>query len=251
MDEGVRGPQAGSISVTWDGETRSIDQVGTLSFGRSADLVIDEGNHFLHRVLGVFVFDGVWWLHNVGRYIPMFIHHQGTRSRVEVVPGSRAAVAQSPSCVVFEAGSERYELELVLEEQPAKAVESAAPTDTVRFAPLRLNEEQVLLVTAMAEPLLRGDPAWPAALPPNREVARRLGWTLTKFNRKLDYLCRRLAAQGVEGLQGDLGKHASNRRLRLVEHLVQQGSVTVDDLGLLTRKNPDSGPDDEDVESSR
>jgi hypothetical protein len=67
-------------------------------------------------------------------------------------------------------------------------------------------------------------------MPANREVAHRLGWTITKFNRKLDYLCRRLAESGVEGAFGDSGDLATNRRQVLVEHAVARRLVTVADL---------------------
>jgi hypothetical protein len=121
---------------------------------------------------------------------------------------------------------------------PPLRVEAAPPTDTIQFGSVQLNEEQLLLVVALAEPLLRGDPSWPASMPPNREVAQRLGWTLTKFNRKLDYLCRRLTDQGVGGLQGGVADHASNRRLRLVEHLVESRAISSADLRRLDGQPP-------------
>jgi hypothetical protein len=58
----------------------------------------------------------------------------------------------------------------------------------------------------------------------------RLGWTLAKFNRKLDHLCEKLARSGVRGVHGDLGLLASDRRRVLVEHAVAVGLVRVDDL---------------------
>ena len=61
-------------------------------------------------------------------------------------------------------------------------------------------------------------------------MARRLDWSIAKFNRKLDYLCRRLAEQGVEGMQGGSGTLATARRARLVRHMVDRGLVTVADL---------------------
>jgi hypothetical protein len=61
-------------------------------------------------------------------------------------------------------------------------------------------------------------------------VAVRLGWPLTKFNRKLDYLCLRLTKAGVRGLQGGRGAEATNRRWRLVEHAVAARLVNLDDL---------------------
>ena len=78
--------------------------------------------------------------------------------------------------------------------------------------------------------VLRDPAAGPEALPTNRQVAHRLGWPITKFNRKLDYLCQRLTKDGVPGLQGGRGTEATNRRWRLVEHAVNARLVTPGDL---------------------
>jgi hypothetical protein len=70
-------------------------------------------------------------------------------------------------------------------------------------------------------------------LPSNQEVARRLGWRLTRVNRKLDNVCQKLAAQGIRGLHGAPGQLASNRRARLVEYALAVRMVSRDDLALL------------------
>ena len=70
-------------------------------------------------------------------------------------------------------------------------------------------------------------------MPSNREVAERLGWSAAKLNRKLDYLCRRLAEHGIEGVAGDSGKRATVRRIRAVEYLVGRRVLTVEDLDRL------------------
>ncbi len=70
-------------------------------------------------------------------------------------------------------------------------------------------------------------------MPSNQDVARRLGWTLTRVNRKLDNVCQKLAAQGIRGLHGAPGQLASNRRARLVEYAIAVRMVTRDDLALL------------------
>lgn len=60
-----------------------------------------------------------------------------------------------------------------------------------------------------------------------------LGWKVTKFNRKLDNVCQKLADAGIRGLHGGPGKLASNRKSRLVEHALSTRMVTEDDLVLL------------------
>ena len=64
-------------------------------------------------------------------------------------------------------------------------------------------------------------------------AAERLGWTMSRFNRKLDNVCDKLDRLGVRGLRGGPGKLASNRRARLVEHAVFSRLVTSEDLPLL------------------
>ena len=63
-------------------------------------------------------------------------------------------------------------------------------------------------------------------MPSSSEAATRLGWTTTKFNRKLDNVCQKLAAQGVRGLHGEPGRLASNRRARLVEYAIAVRLIT-------------------------
>ena len=69
----------------------------------------------------------------------------------------------------------------------------------------------------------------------NRQGAARLGWSLPKFNRKLDHLCEKLHRAGVAGLHGGLGTGAADRRRRLVDHALEARLVTTDDLALLDR----------------
>lgn len=96
-----------------------------------------------------------------------------------------------------------------------------------------LNQEQRLLLVALAESRLRSDGLRPSTLPASKEAAGRLGWTVTKFNRKLDHLCQVLTKSGVRGLHGGPGELASQRRARLVQHAIASGMVTAEHLSLL------------------
>ena len=93
-------------------------------------------------------------------------------------------------------------------------------------------------VVALAEPALRDPFSRQISVPSNRQAALRLGWTLTRFNRKLDNVCQKLAKLGVPGLHGDLGELAVDRRRRLVEHAIQSGLVDTADLALLDVSEP-------------
>lgn len=72
-----------------------------------------------------------------------------------------------------------------------------------------------------------------SAVPSSADAARRLGWTTTRFNRKLDNVCQKLAKVGVQGLHGAPGELASNRRARLVEYAIAVRLVTPASLVML------------------
>ena len=69
--------------------------------------------------------------------------------------------------------------------------------------------------------------------PASNVVAARLGWTPTKFNRKLDNVCDKLTKLGVRGLHGDAARLATSRKARLVEYALATQLVTAADLALL------------------
>jgi hypothetical protein len=96
-----------------------------------------------------------------------------------------------------------------------------------------LTYDQRLLIIALAEHVLRGDGRGAGAVPSSAEAAQRLGWTITKFNRKLDNVCQKLARIGVRGLHGEAGALASNRRARLIEYALAARMVGPEDLELL------------------
>ena len=85
---------------------------------------------------------------------------------------------------------------------------------------------------ALAEPVLRTR-GRKATLPSSAEAAERLGWTVTKFNRKLDNVCQKFDRLGVQGLHGGPGRLASDRKARLVEYAVAARVVGLADLDLL------------------
>ena len=75
-------------------------------------------------------------------------------------------------------------------------------------------------------------------IPSSQQAADRLSWTITRFNRKLDNVCQKFADAGIRGLHGGVGKLASNRKSRLVEHALSTKVVTADDLVLLDSLDP-------------
>jgi hypothetical protein len=96
-----------------------------------------------------------------------------------------------------------------------------------------LTPDQKLLLVALAEHRLAGDSPHPRPIPASAKVAVRLGWPITKFNRKLDNVCKKLDRLGVRGLLGRPGEPASGRRARLVQYTLGTGLITREDLALL------------------
>lgn len=233
----------GSLFVTFMGDEVEVEHGSSLTFGRDAQLVLDAQNRHLHRVVGVFVaLESVWVLQNCGRHLPLSVRDRDSTSRAEVAPGAQLPILFEEFTVSLCAGRANYELFGALASPPPLTLELSPATDTIDVDSARLNDDQRLLLAALAEPSLRGDPLWPASMPSNKAVARRLGWSTAKYNRKLDYLCSRLADRGVPGMRGDHGTHASSRRLRLVEHLVERGAIGVRDLDRLPDQEPEPEP---------
>ena len=101
----------------------------------------------------------------------------------------------------------------------------------------KLTESQKVLIVVLAEQILRRDGTGSSAIPSSAQAAARLGWSLTKFNRKLDNVCDKLDRNGVRGLRGGPQQLAVNRRARLVEHAVASRIVSADQLPSLDEEH--------------
>jgi hypothetical protein len=225
--------EAHDLVVEYCGESYSCAQGNQFTFGRSGDLVIDD-NHFLHRIIGICAEkSGWWWLTNVGASLPLHLQAKVGGASITLSPGGSVPLVLGPTDVRFTAGVTTYELLLdapwVSEQIVPRFV--ADGFTTIDAADMPLSSEQLLLLVALAESRLRKGPT--AELPSNQEVVERFGWTTTKFNRKLDGLCVKFARRGVSGLVGEQSRLASQRRQRLVDHVINSGMVTADQLVLL------------------
>lgn len=231
------------LTVDFAGEQLMVKPPNTLTFGRAGDLVVDEANLYLHRLVGRFYWDhDIWWLENLGYHIEITVLAEGgvvVRLPPRVPNGQPAvtSLASPEFRVLFEAAGARYELLGWVTSVAAGASSPPADlppgADTTRFGKIPLTDDERRLLLLLAEPCLRDPTNGPDSLPSNREIAHRLGWPVTKFNRKLDYLCVRLSKTGVRGLQGGRGTEATNRRWRLVEHAINARLVTPAELDQL------------------
>lgn len=240
------------LEIEFCGEEHRVAARAGLSFGRDADLVVDT-NPYLHRVAGRFVHrDGHWWLDNSGRSVAMVVRRLDGTGTATLGPGGSLALAPGAFLCTFSAGGRSYELSGTVPGPALPAVAAVpdgdgdgsdgpggpVPLRTLEWGRVELNEDQVHLLVVLCEEGLRNPWQRPAPVPTNRAAAVRLGWTLPKFNRKLDHLCQKLARAGVAGLHGDLGLLAADRRRRLVDHALDVGLVGEADLGRLDESDP-------------
>jgi hypothetical protein len=222
----------GCLIVEFIGELYIVDPAETLTFGRDADLAVDD-NEFLHRKLGRFHRrDDLWWLTNIGRRIELELFDKATLARARLPPGAAVALAGAELLIQFSAGPTRYEL--VVQSPTSITVNPAPASDTANPRPLPWTVEQRLLMAVLAESLLRS-PHLPLTLPSNEEARQRLGWEKSKFNRKLDTVCDRLATIGVRGLSRGQDRRNTERRRVLAEVAVNYGIVTEADLELIAQ----------------
>lgn len=221
--------------IEFCGEWHEVDPARPFTIGREADLVVDD-NPFLHRrMLEIRQTAGVWLLYNIGSRLSVTVSDAGGRLQSWLAPGGRIPLVFGATTVVFSAGSTTYELSIRLPSPPFEESTPAAVADdgTTTIGAIAMTDSQRLLVIAMAEPMLRRDGTGVSEIPTNRQAADRLGWTITRFNRKPDNVCDKLDRIGVRGLRGGPRSYAMNRRARLVEHAIATRLVTRDDLPLL------------------
>ena len=221
-------------TIEFCGDTIPVDRQ-PFTVGRDADLVVDDGNRFLHRhFLALSEQQGIWLLANVGSQLTATVSDCAGRLEAFLAPGAVLPLVFDDTVVRFTAGPTTYELTVQLADPAfvASDVDENAQGDTT-IGKVVMTPDQLRLVLALAEPALLGTGRAGSTLPSSSDAARRLGWTATKFNRKLDNVCQKLAAQGVRGLHGEPGRLASNRRARLVEYALAVRLVTRADLHLL------------------
>jgi hypothetical protein len=235
-------PQPG-VWVGFCGERRHLQPGEWIVIGREADLCIDDNPYLHRRFLQVGGSDGLWWLVNVGEQLSATVVDAESLVQAWLAPGARLPLVFEHTVVRFTAGPTTYELDIEIESPTFLApprLESDTDGETTVGA-VALTPDQRALIVSLAEPLLLQEGRGSASVPSSAAAAQRLGWPITKFNRKLDNVCQKLSRRGVPGLHGRPGELASNRRGRLVEYAVSTRLVTSEDLALLDRSTAVEG----------
>ena len=225
------------LTVLFCGEEFPVLAGRQLTIGRCGDVEIDD-NPYLHRTFLVILEQGgLWWLSNVGSTLTATVADDKGLFQAWLSPGARIPLAFNRVLVWFTAGPTTYDFEIVVDNpafvsvDPDPAYQDQSGGMTV--GRVSFTVDQRLLMVALCESFLsRGYPGT-SQIPSSAAAAARIGWTVTRFNRKLDNVCQKLADAGTRGLHGGIGNLASNRKSRLVEHALSTRLVTVQDLALL------------------
>lgn len=223
-----------SVTIDFCGERYPVTPEAPMVLGRDGDVVIDDNPYLHRRFLEVAIEDDLLWLANVGSMMSATVADEHGLVQTWLAPGARIPLVFPRTVVWFTAGPTTYEFDIHNERaefQPVAEVRHTAGETTlgrVSFTP-----SQTLLIVALAEHILRGGNRGGGSIPASRDAAERLGWSQTKFNRKLDNVCEKLTKLGVRGLHGNADRIASNRRVRLVEYALASRLISADDLVLL------------------
>jgi hypothetical protein len=230
----VSPPSDAPLKVEFCGEWHEVAADTTFAIGRDGDLVVDDNPYLHRRFLEISNQGGFWWLANNGTQLSATLADRDGRFQAWLAPGASLPLVFPDLLLRFSAGSTSYEIAVVV---PTAQFVLAPPVDTTAEATtlgvITLTPEQLDLIVALAEPILRSPGGGRTTVPSSAEAARRLGWPLTKFNRKLDNVCQKLKRAGVQGLHGRSGDLAADRRARLVEYALAVRLVTPADTGRL------------------
>ena len=233
-DIDLRPPSPG-LRVEFCGEWIDVPIDRPWVIGRGADYEIDDNAYLHRRFVALRRNEGLWWLSNIGSQLAATLSDDAGRFQAWLAPGAHLPLVFDGMVLRFTAGPTSYELCLRLEDPPFTTTTDAVDPDTgtTTLGRVFLTPEQRLLVAALAEPALRRSGTGRSELPSSAAAAQRLGWALTKFNRKLDNVCQKLKRAGIRGLHGGPERLASDRRVRLVEYALAVRLVTIEDLTLL------------------
>ncbi|MCL2786946.1 MAG: hypothetical protein FWD59_00355 [Micrococcales bacterium] len=233
---------AGRILIAFEGQRIDVAPGEEVSIGRDADLTIDDNPYLHRRLLGVVNEQGFWWIVNVGTRITATVCDAATGTQAWLAPGARLPLIFEDTSVIFTAGALTYRVTIHNREPAWRSLAvTAGATGTTTIGQISFTPTQKQLIVALAEPVLRSEGTGVSQIPSSQEAAGRLGWTMTRFNRKLDAVCAKLERLGVDGLRGGIDGPATNRRARLVEYSVATALVTPVDL-LLLEGLPEEGP---------
>jgi hypothetical protein len=222
--------------VDFCGEIYPLSTDSPLTLGREGDIVVDDNPYLHRRFLQVVSEQNLWWLCNIGSTLTATVADDKGLMQAWLAPGARLPLVFDRTVVWFTAGPTTYEFDIYLTDASfVPALGDPVDVGQTTVGRMSFTPDQRQLLLALCEPVLRRGNRGAGSVPSSAEAAQRLGWTITKFNRKLDNVCSKLANAGIRGLHGGPGKLATNRRARLVEYTLAAQLVSALDLDLLDK----------------
>ncbi len=207
------------LTVRYVGETYRPES--ELTFGREAELCLDD-NNYLHRRAGRFrLFDGTWWLDNLGSRLRLsMVSTDG--SLIELQPGDASPLAGTAGDVSLIAGPTRYQLDYELQGRQTsldntQRLEGGAGVDTMTYGVV-LTPRELDFVVVMAQGRLTGRLG---PLPTHGQIAETWGVSHKTVDNTLQRLRDKLRKQKISYVQSTE---------TMIDYLVTQGLVTRSDL---------------------
>lgn len=217
-----------TLWLDFAGEGLSAEE--SLSFGRNAELALDEDNKFMHRVTGEFRWNGlVWWLHNLGSSTRLLVFGENG-ARIELPPGTECALPMPAGSVSFVAGPTPYQLLYRADEPVAPQPTLATGGDATMEFGTALTDRETVYLTTFALNRLRGSSA---ALLTYAEVAQIWNVSEKTVDNTLQRVRSRMKQAGIrdtETLEG------------LVNHLLGHGRIGLSTLHSVDEAHPDVLP---------
>lgn len=210
--------QSSSLTVRFVGE--SYRPTAELTFGRDAELSLDD-NNYLHRRAGRFrLRSGTWWLENLGSRLRLtMLSSDG--SLIDLQPGASSPLLGPGGEVSLNAGPTRYQIDYELNQDHETWDDTLqgreAGVDTMTYGVI-LTPRELDFVVVMAQGRLTGRLG---PLPSHDEIAKIWGVSHKTVDNTLQRLRSKLRKQNVGFVQS---------AETLVEYLVTQGLVTLADL---------------------
>jgi len=202
-----------SLEVRFGSSLRFVEHA--LTFGRTADLIIDEANRYLHRVVGEFAAQGdLWSLHNRGSTVQVRLF-ASDGVHVIIPPSGHTVLGAHTGTVSFSAGPHNYELTYRMATAPdrAESEQLVGGEETAEFG-VALTARETDFMVAFARPILTGS-GMPT--PTYAEVAARFGVKAKTVDATIQRLRRKLIDGGVT--------HVSSTE-SIVTHLLATGRIT-------------------------
>ncbi|GAA3932772.1 hypothetical protein [Microbacterium soli] len=228
------GETGGALLLDFAGRHERIPAGESFVIGRGADLSIDDNPYMHRRFLEIAARGGMWWLRNVGSGLTASVASADGLAQTWLAPGAGTPLVFAVTTVMFTAGDVTYELRLTAESPFYRSSHPWRSEADAEGVSETLSPVQRILLTALAEPLLRRGGEGAVRLPSLAEVAVRLGWSTEKVERRVGVLCGKFARLGIRGVERDArGELPASACSRLVEHAVGARIVAPDDLDLL------------------